>query len=422
MELFFLAASFLIFPVSLVFFMGVTRSWMWGHAVLRLFVYCVAGVALHYRLSPFFINSDADYYIKTSGQIHTGSFSPGQIISEQKALWPAVISPLNFFDFFDFEALVIGLAATLLTIASLRVLTVGRDFRMRGLIVLEPVLFSMSAPVVFFGPSPLRESLFWLGLVLVGTGVFKLLSTQILDWSTSGTIILGSIAASIARIELGAIAVVWANVISVALVWALSKWRVSLAVVAQLIVGSALLTYFVFIVFSFLWVGSVGNDVGTAVGVVSKSIVDIQSSGQAESTYLEGDDYSPGRFLAASLLTFFFGLSSPGAGAAFNLLSSLSFISWILVVLGVIFFLVLGKKHFVFLKRLAFIIGPLAMSILVILMIDNLGTLIRFRVSIVSLVILFSLQGWSYFLCSPKLERFWRDHVLFFLPGTSVVR
>ena len=382
---FFAIAGVAVFPTSLMMFLLFAKSDLVKQALVRLMILCSVGLLFHLESSPALIGSDGTFYLSTASLIHNGEWGFSEIVAEHKALWPALIAPLKYLDVVDFSALVIGLSATLLTIASLEILKLGRACSMRGATVLEPLVFSLSVPVMVFGPSPLREGLFWFSLVLIGIGAYQLVNNGF-QWAASWKILVGAIFVSAARIEMGAISVVWVFVIVLFVSATAHDWRVHAYHVVLFMVTTLSTLYFVVIVF------------GNGVAAVESTVVDMQSSENATSSYSADADHSFLGFLGLSLMNFFLGLYSPGSGFGFNVFALFSFMSWFLVLVGVILHFSFGGRESSRGKWLVYLLGPALLGALLVMTIDNLGTLIRLKVAVVALLIPLALQGWSYFL------------------------
>lgn len=378
-------AGVAVLPMGLILFLLLAKSDLVKQAVVRLIILCSVGLLFHHDMSPALIGSDATFYLSTASLIHTGNWGFSEIVLEQKALWSALIAPLKYLDVVDFSALVIGLSATLVTIASLEILKIGRAFSMRGATVLEPLVFSLSFPVMVFGPSPLWESLFWFSLVLIGTGAYHLVFLGF-QWAAGWKILFGAIFVSVARIEMGAISVVWVFVLVLLVSATARDWRIRLYLVAFFVITTLSTLYFSVIVF------------GGGVPGVQEAMTDIQTAGAAASSYPQNPERHFLQFLALSVLNFFVGLFSPGAGFIFNVFALFSWASWFLVLVGVALLFFFGGREFLRGKWLVYFVGPAILGALLVMTIDNLGTLIRLKVAVVALLVPLALQGWSYFL------------------------
>ena len=377
-------AGVAVFPISLIIFLLLAKSDFVKQAGVRLIILCSVGLLFHHETSPALIASDGTFYLSAASLIHNGDWGFSEIVSEHKALWPALIAPLKYLDVVDFSALVIGLSATLVTIASLEILKLGRAFSMRGATVLEPLVFSLSLPVMVFGPSPLRESLFWFSLVLIGTGAYELVNRGF-QWAASWKILVGAVFVSVARVEMGAISVVWVFVLVLVVSATAHDWRIRLYQVMLFVVTALSTLFFVVIVF------------GGGVPDLQEAVTDIQTAGTAASSYPQNPEQHFWQFLALSVLNFFLGLFSPGAGFMFNVFALFSWASWFLVLVGVASVFFFGGREFLRGKWLVYLVGPAILGALLVMMVDNLGTLIRLKVAVVALLVPLALQGWSYF-------------------------
>ena len=130
----------------------------------------VAGLVLYLPLSPFYIRSDGEYYQRWGFSLAdswlTGASLDGwSPLWPGKGVWPLVIGALSAIagpvtiSLIVFNALLVVLCAVILQNATL--LLGGRSSRWTMVIV-----FLSSTPFLLWGPSLLREALFWTGIAL----------------------------------------------------------------------------------------------------------------------------------------------------------------------------------------------------------------------------------------------------------------
>ena len=138
-------------------------------AVLVPSFICV-GLILYVPLSPLYLRSDGEYYQSWGYSLAAGWSSGEPMVSPQalwpgKGLWPLIIGgftaiagPVTI-TLVVFNALLVVLSTILLQKATL--LLSGKSPRWSMVII-----FLSSSPFVLWGPSLLREALFWLGVAL----------------------------------------------------------------------------------------------------------------------------------------------------------------------------------------------------------------------------------------------------------------
>ena len=129
-----------------------------------------AGLVLYVPLSPLYVRSDGEFYQRW-GYSLAAAWLSGEPMDSPQALWPgkglwpliiggftAIAGPVTI-TLVVFNALLLVLSAILLQKATL--LLSGKSPRWSMVIV-----FLSSSPFLLWGPSLLREALFWLGVAL----------------------------------------------------------------------------------------------------------------------------------------------------------------------------------------------------------------------------------------------------------------
>jgi len=156
-----LLVAFHIFVLSATKRFGVSK---WVAPIVVPTVFFV-GLVLWVPSSPFFIPSDGSYYQAwgySLSQSWTGQSAPLESTPPGKVVWPLIIGVFHFFlgpvvvTLIAFNSIVFGFSVVALQKAIL--LLTGKNPTWSILL-----LVLSSAPFVMFGPSVLRESLFWLG-------------------------------------------------------------------------------------------------------------------------------------------------------------------------------------------------------------------------------------------------------------------
>jgi hypothetical protein len=157
-----LLVAFHIFVLSATKRFGVSK---WVAPIVVPTVFFV-GLVLWVPSSPFFIPSDGSYYQAwgySLSQSWTGQSAPLEsTLWPGKGVWPLIIGVFHFFlgpvvvTLIAFNSIVLGFSVVALQKAIL--LLTGKNPTWSILL-----LVLSSAPFVMFGPSVLRESLFWLG-------------------------------------------------------------------------------------------------------------------------------------------------------------------------------------------------------------------------------------------------------------------
>lgn len=200
-------------------------------------VLAVSGLAIQVSSSPFYVPSDASFYEKWALYLYDQTGEGGfPSVWPGKGVWPALMA--GFYFIFGpvsvalhlFNAMIIGLI--LILVQKTTKLFVGKDPKSLALLAL-----ASSPAVLIFGPSLLRESLFWLGGSL-GTLALALLFARKYVAGTL-TLFLGCCVLLAIRPDFGLIAV-YALLAPSIVIFAKMRWGPTLRSV--LVVGISGLT------------------------------------------------------------------------------------------------------------------------------------------------------------------------------------
>lgn len=197
---------------------------MWRHstisAVLLFSIFSVSGFLLHSPSSRFFIPSDGQYYLAWSQALivywNDGSPTGFPQLWPGKGIWPALLGVIR---------LVVGEEATLFGIAlNAALIAVSGIFLERAAttngvkVTWWPIvlIFVTSGPMLIFGPSLLREGLFWLaisiGVLSMALANAGLWTQSISNWGVSAVALLAvrnEVGLLIASTTLAVIIVLW---------------------------------------------------------------------------------------------------------------------------------------------------------------------------------------------------------------------
>ena len=165
-----LLAAALLLASQFIFFLLAKKVGVAGwpsRTVVPVFFF--VGLALWFPLSPLFIANDGEYYLSWGYSLSDAWTNSGSPLEERlwpgKGVWPLIIAIFHFLfgpvaaSLIAFNSIVCGFSIVALQKAVL--LISGKKSTLTIV-----VLVLSSPPLVMFGPSLLRESLFWLGVSL----------------------------------------------------------------------------------------------------------------------------------------------------------------------------------------------------------------------------------------------------------------
>ena len=187
---------------------------------LSLPVFLIAGTVLYFPFSPLYIRSDGEFYQRwgfaLASSIRSGAeFFPPQEVWPGKGFWPSIIALMSLisgpatWSLIALNAVLLSLTVVLLQKATFEL----GGLRSRWTIIL---VFFTSLPTFLFGPSLLRESIFWLGVSLGVLGISLLASGRRLR--STGTISMAIFVLLAIRPDAGVV-LAYSFVASAAMIW-----------------------------------------------------------------------------------------------------------------------------------------------------------------------------------------------------------
>ena len=378
--------SFLIFPAFYLWLIVLSKWSNFRTEIWRVGFFLFFGWLVHHPASPLFYDSDASHYVDLAHLIIDGEISPIGVLTESKALWSASLAILSL-GFLDPTSLAIGLSVTLLCVTATQLRAMAIKVSPNYLGWLELTTFSLSTSVLLFGPSPLREALFWAGGALLAQGLFSLrdgpLTTRIITHLTLGVCFL-----SVARVEVGFPLAIWASFLVVSNLVATRDrrdWRVSLFAIAVANSG----TLFFLSNFNRIFVASVPaqlQDIQTSEGATTV----FEPSQEVPS---DNDSHSFGSSFVRNLLGFSFQAYSSAVGLRENFFFLTSYLPWLLLLLGLVA-LPFTRTSAARFYDVVYWLGPLGVLAQVSLVVNNLGTAVRFRTIVLVLLFPYMAMGW----------------------------
>lgn len=162
------------------------------------------GITLHHPLSPYLLPTDGLYYLAWAQEISSGSLLNGDAshypgIEDRKIVWPLILSTVSSEDGMATIGILINSAVCVFSIHLMATIVeriMGVDSKL-----LTTAIFLTNPVFVTYGPSLMRESLFWLGIVVLSRGCVAILfHPERMQWLL---VFLGSSIATSVRLELG---------------------------------------------------------------------------------------------------------------------------------------------------------------------------------------------------------------------------
>ena len=185
----------------------------------------VLGMVFHLPGSPFYLPSDGAYYVAWGESISFSWSGAGERFDRQiwpgKGVWPTVIAVMHFlFGPVPITLIAINVCAFGLTVLALQktvALLIGQSPKWSMVLVMLT-----STPFLLFGPSLLRESIFWLGAAGVVLAI-AFMSRGRARWSLL-SLSWASFALLAMRPDAG-MAIVWSAAAVLAVLWILTGGR-----------------------------------------------------------------------------------------------------------------------------------------------------------------------------------------------------
>ena len=202
-----------VFGFLLLILLALMLVWarVWGQALTSTLVifpfFSILGILLHDSASPFFLPSDGQYYLDWSRALidlwSKGTPTGFPQVWPGKGVWPVILATLGLLVGEN-----VGVFGILLSAATVSMLSLVLEKTANVLGAKEAqwailLIFFTSGPMLIFGPSLLREGIFWLG---VSFGVLSLAVADRGHWipSASYFVVSGAIMLAI-RPDLGLI-------------------------------------------------------------------------------------------------------------------------------------------------------------------------------------------------------------------------